>query len=106
MTTPTRTCDVFATHRDREARTITALISTVCLLACIAAVIPGVEHAINTAVVVLGALLVLIVAVRLGLRWLRERREDRADAITAAAWRATHQRSAHGPDTGVRTGVA
>jgi Mn2+/Fe2+ NRAMP family transporter len=93
--------NTFATRRDREARTITAVISAVCLLACVAAVIPGVEHAINTAVIVLGVLLVLIVAVRLGLRWLRERREDRADEVTAAAWRAAHQR-----DTGARTGVA
>ncbi|CAA9403683.1 MAG: hypothetical protein AVDCRST_MAG66-1571 [uncultured Pseudonocardia sp.] len=80
--------NTFATRRDREVRTITAVIGAVCLLACVAAIVPAVEHALNTAVIAVGALLALVLALRLGLRWLRERREDRADEITAAAWRA------------------
>jgi len=94
MNTPTTNAagNVFATRRDREVRTITAVIGAVCLLASVAAVIPAVEHALNTGLIALGALLALVLALRLGLRWLRERREDRADEITAAAWRATHPR--------------
>ena len=84
--------NTFTNHRDREARTITAAISAVCLIAFITTVIPGVEHAVNTVLIVLGALVALAVVVRFGLRWLRERREDRADEVTAAAWRAAHPR--------------
>ena len=78
------------THHDREVRALTAVIALVCGVAFLGAVIPAVEHATTGALITGAALAALTVTVRLALRWLRERREDRADDITAAAWRATH----------------
>ena len=73
------------THQTYEARLITTLIAVVCAIGCAAAVVPAVEHAVTLALLVLGGLALVVVAGRLGCRWLRERREDRADALTAAA---------------------
>ncbi|GAA3218419.1 hypothetical protein GCM10017691_01210 [Pseudonocardia petroleophila] len=78
------------THQTYEARLITALIAVVCAIGCAAAIVPAVEHAVTLGLLTLGLLVVLAVAVRLGVRWLRERREDRADALTAATWRAEY----------------
>jgi len=78
------------THQTYEARLITALIAIVCAIGCTAAVVPAVEHTVTLALLILGGLALVAVAGRLGCRWLRERREDRADALTAAAWRAQH----------------
>lgn len=78
------------THQTYEARMITALIAVVCAIGCAAAIVPAVEHAVTLGLFTLGLLVVLAVAVRLGVRLLRERREDRADALTAATWRAEH----------------
>lgn len=77
-------------HQTYEARLITALIAVVCAIGCAAAIVPAVEHTVTLALLVLGGLALVAVAGRLGCRWLRERREDRADALTAAAWRAEH----------------
>lgn len=77
-------------HQTYEARLITALIAVVCVIGCAAAIVPGVEQAVTLGLLALGLLVVLAVAVRLGARWLRERREDRADALIAATWRAEH----------------
>ncbi len=79
-----------STHQTYDARLITALTAVVCAIGCTAAVVPAVEHAITLALLAVGGLAVLVVAVWLGARWLRERREDRADALTAATWRAQH----------------
>jgi ABC-type transport system involved in cytochrome bd biosynthesis fused ATPase/permease subunit len=79
------------THQTCEARLITTLIVVVCALGCAAAVVPAVEHAVTLGLLVLGLLALVTVAGRFSCRWLRERREDRADALTAAAaWRAEH----------------
>ena len=109
----THNANTFTSGRDREVRTITAVISTVSVIGFASAVVPGVEDAINLALIVLGVLVAVIVAVRFGLRRLRERREDRADEITAAAWRAAHPRPPGdlstveaSPGRVTRTGVA
>jgi hypothetical protein len=52
--------------------------------------VPAVEHTISTGLLALGVLLALVAAVRVLARWVRHRREDRADALVAAAWRARH----------------
>ncbi|MGQ0576741.1 MAG: hypothetical protein ACT4RN_21450 [Pseudonocardia sp.] len=93
MTTTDRTIPIrstFATHRAAEVRRFTIAATLVCGLACLAALVPAVEHAANltAAGLLVGAALVL--AVRLGLRTVRERREDHADALTAARWRAEY----------------
>jgi hypothetical protein len=50
----------------------------------------------------LGALAVLVVVARVLVRFVRERLEDRADARTAAAWRAAHScRASTRPPIGV-----
>jgi hypothetical protein len=94
MTTPTTATrsagSLFATRRAQEARTITTAAGLVCGLACLASVVPAVERAANVATAAGLVLVALVVAVRLGARRLRERREDRADALTAARWRAAH----------------
>lgn len=81
----------FTQHRDHQVRVITIVITLVCGIGSISAVVPAVEHAINLGLLCLGGLLALGVLARTGARRLRERREDREDAITAAAWRATHR---------------
>ncbi len=43
-----------------------------------------------TGLVTLAALAVVVATIRWGLRVRRERREDAADALAAAAWRARH----------------
>lgn len=82
-------------HQLYEARLITTVFAVICTIACAAAIFPAVERAANLGLLGLGVLAVLAVAVRLGVRWLRERREDRADALTAAAWRAEHAPAQH-----------
>jgi predicted acyltransferase len=82
--------NTFAAGRAREARRITIALATVCAAGCAAAVVPAVEHAITVGVLVLAGLAVAVLLARLTVRWVRERWEDRADAVTAARWRATH----------------
>ncbi len=86
-----------------------------CGLGLAGALSPVVEHAITTGLALIGLLAVLVVGARWVARRLRERREDRADALAAAAWRARHlphlaaqlDRHDRGHDGGrVRTGVA
>lgn len=80
----------FTTRRTREANAITAVLTVPCAFAVASAVVPAVEHTV-TAVLLGAALLVaLALVLRHGTRWLREQREDRADAVTAARWRAEH----------------
>jgi hypothetical protein len=80
----------FGTDRNREATAITGVLAVLCGLASAGAVIPGLDDIVTTILVGIGALAVLALAARWGARWLRERREDRADARTAARWRAQH----------------
>lgn len=78
------------THRHREANRITAVIAAVCTTACATAVVPGLEHTITTTLLTLAALAVTAVSTRWALRWVTDRREDRADALTVALWRTEH----------------
>jgi hypothetical protein len=80
----------FGTGRNREATLITAVLALPCGLACAGSVLPGLDDLVTTILVGLAAVAVLALAARWGARWLRERREDRADALTAARWRAVH----------------
>jgi hypothetical protein len=83
----------FAARQSREADVITTVLAVPCGLACAGSVIPGLDAAVTTvllALVVLAALVLLGAAGRWAARWLRERQEDAADALTAARWRAVH----------------
>jgi Flp pilus assembly protein TadB len=82
--------NTFAADRAREARRIAIALATVCAAGCIAAVVPAVEHGITVGVLVLAGLAVAVLLARLTVRWVRERREDWADAVAAARCRATH----------------
>jgi predicted exporter len=86
-----------ARHRDRigarrahEVRLITTVLAAVCALGFLAAVIPGVEAALTVGLLALAGLVLVGLTVRYAARWVRERREDRQDAVTAARWRAIH----------------
>ena len=81
-------------HSRTEYRLIMTVISAVCALGAVSAVVPAVEHTVTVGLVVLGLVGLLVAGLRLLARWLRECREDREDEITAAAWRAAHQRAA------------
>jgi uncharacterized membrane protein len=74
----------------REARLITTILAAVCALGFLAAVVPGVEAALTVGLLAFTGLAVLALALRYTARWVRERREDRADALAAARWRAVH----------------
>jgi hypothetical protein len=80
----------FAARQSREADVITAVLAVPCGLACAGSVIPGLDVAVTTVLLVLAALVLLGAASRWAARWVRERREDAADALTAARWRAVH----------------
>jgi ABC-type transport system involved in cytochrome bd biosynthesis fused ATPase/permease subunit len=80
----------YATTRAAEARRLTTAATLVCGLALFAALVPAVGHAANLAVGVALGLVLAVLAVRCLARWARERREDRADALIAARWRAVH----------------
>jgi hypothetical protein len=81
--------DLTAT-RAAQVRRFTVLAALVCGLGCLGALVPAIEHATNLAVGAAVALVLAALAVRLLARRVRERREDRADALTAARWRAQH----------------
>jgi membrane protein implicated in regulation of membrane protease activity len=77
-------------HRTREARQITTVIALVCAVGFAAAVVPAVEHTITVVLVTAAGLVLIVLAGRFAVRRVRERREDRADALAAEAWRARH----------------
>ena len=79
-----------AQHRRDRHRAATTTATLVCGLGLAGALSPAVEHALGAALLTLAALAVLVLIVRTAARMLRERCEDRADAVTAAAWRAEH----------------
>lgn len=83
----------FTDHRNHEVRVLTGVIAVICATACATSVVPRLEDLINRALIVGAALVVLAVLVRLGARWVRERREDREDELAAAIWRAEHAAS-------------
>lgn len=80
-------------HRNHEVRVLTGVVAVICATACATSVVPGLEDLINRSLIIGAALVVLAVLARLGARWLRERREDREDELTAAIWRAEHAAS-------------
>ena len=77
-------------HRTREARQITTVTALVCAIGFASAVVPAVEHTITVVLIIAAGLALSVLAGRLVARAVRERREDRADALVAAAWRAHH----------------
>jgi hypothetical protein len=82
-----RTLDPSRTPEYRAAMT---LIVGACTLAALGSVLPVVEQATNLGMAGLGILAVLVIALRVVVRFVRERLEDAADARAAAAWRAAH----------------
>lgn len=80
-------------HRNHEVRALTGVITLICATGCATSVVPGLEDLITRALILAAALVVLGVLARLGARWVRERREDREDELTAAIWRAEHAAS-------------
>jgi hypothetical protein len=91
MTTTTSTeRNTFQEHRRSEARLITTVLAVLGGIGFTAAVVPAIEHAITTGLLVTAAVLVLVLVVRVVARRLRHRREDHADALAAARWRAIH----------------
>jgi heme A synthase len=81
------TTDQISRHQENTAAA--ALLATVVGLAGVGFLVQRTGHplAVGVAVTTAG---VLTAVVRWVARWLRERREDRADALAAAAWRARH----------------
>lgn len=77
-----------AQHGSAELTAINVVLLVVAVLGVASAVWPAVETAVGAAL--LGVLFVVVVAAvtRIGCRWVRERREDRADEIEARAVRA------------------
>jgi len=88
---PTRRLDPTSTPEYRAAMTVIAGAST---LAVLGSVFPAVEYAANAGMAGLGFLAALVIVLRLLVRFVRERLEDRADARTATAWRAAHRQTA------------
>ena len=86
----TRRLDPSQTPEYRAAMTV---IVGACTLAAVGSVIPAVEYAANAGMAGLGFLAALVIVLRLLVRFVRERLEDRADARTAAAWQAAHVRA-------------
>jgi hypothetical protein len=82
--------NTFHHHRAAETRRITTALAILCGVACAGAVIPAVEHAVTAVLLILATVVLLAVGLRYGARWVRERREDRADALYAARWRAAN----------------
>jgi predicted exporter len=82
--------DRIGARRAREAQLITTVLTAVCALGFLAAVVPGVEAALTAGLLALAGLVLVGLAGRYLARWVRERREDHADALTAARWRALH----------------
>jgi ABC-type transport system involved in cytochrome bd biosynthesis fused ATPase/permease subunit len=78
-------------HRTREARVITTAVAAVCALGCAAAVVPGAEQRITTALAIGAGVLALLLVVRTVARRVREHIEDRADERVAAVLRAEYQ---------------
>ena len=78
-----------------------------CALGSFGAVPPAFDHTLVVLACTVIGLALLVFAVRLLRRWLRERAEDRADAITAAKWQAEHAphllTESDGRDTDPRT---
>jgi protein-S-isoprenylcysteine O-methyltransferase Ste14 len=77
-----------AQHGSTELTALNVVLLVVTVLGVASAVRPEVETAVGAAV--LGVLFVMVLAAvtRIGRRWVRERREDRADEIEARAVRA------------------
>jgi len=73
-----------------EYRAAMTVIFGACTLATLGSVIPAVDYATNVGMAGLGILATLVAALRLLVRFVRERLEDAADARTAATWRAAH----------------
>jgi hypothetical protein len=90
MTTPYRTAHPIGPGRDPDATLITAVLALPCGLACAGSVVPGLDDIVTTALVRLAALGLVVLVVWRVARWVRERREDAADTLAAAHWRAAH----------------
>lgn len=94
-------------HRTRETNLLTVVLALPCAAAVAGSMVPGLDDLLTRALLALVVAGVLGVTARYGLRWFRERREDRADLVTAAAWRAAHpQHTDHRQPSRPPAGVA
>lgn len=82
----------FGYQRAREVRTITSFFVAIGAIGCASAVVPAVEQTVTAVFIAIAVFAMAIAAIRYAARRIREHFEDRADARTAAAWRAEHQR--------------
>lgn len=76
-------------HNDITAVVLAALVGLASVGALLQAVLLATGHPVLTALA-LAALALALIAARQAARVMRERREDAADAVAAAAWRAHH----------------
>jgi hypothetical protein len=81
-------------NRNRSANLFTLAATGVCGLGLASTLVPAVEQAVTVVLLVLAAAGLSAWLVCRVARILRWRREDRADALVAAAWRASHPRPA------------
>lgn len=81
-------------NRHRSANLFTLALTAVFGLGFASTLVPAIEHTIIVVLLVTAALAVAALVVRRVARVLRWRREDRQDALAAAAWRAAHPRPA------------
>jgi hypothetical protein len=75
-------------HHSPDFGPVLAGLGLLCALGCASAIWPAVEMVVGVTLAGLVGALLLAVAVRWGVRRLREHREDRADLAYAAAVRA------------------
>ncbi len=94
-----------AEHRAREARTITAIIAVICAVANACAIVPAVDHFVTAVMAAVAATAITVAVIRWAARRVRWWFEDRADARTAATWRAQHAQQGTRDDA-IRAGVA
>ncbi|SHL03522.1 hypothetical protein SAMN05443637_116160 [Pseudonocardia thermophila] len=71
-----------------------AALLVVCVLGLAGALWPALDRAASLVGAGTLALTVIVALGRLLARWVRERREDRADLAAGARWRATHTATA------------
>ena len=83
-------CLNFDRHRRRQDYAVTTVVSAVCGLGFAGAVAPAIERGITVALLTLVGIVAAVVVARWVARVVRERREDRADALAGSAWRAAH----------------
>jgi hypothetical protein len=79
-----------------EYRLIMTVICLGCGLAAVGSAVPVVEHATNVVLLAAVGAVVALGGLRIAVRLVRERLEDRADERAAEQWRAEHRPAPQG----------